>query len=152
MNLVRNLNFIFSTRRAAKALYSRKTNTTANYNYYILILFTRYHIHIRIQWEKDDLSLWLSRMVLKIKITEKAKIYLNNVFLFLRSRVEGVITFINGLASALGSLVMITRQYFEPLTMILRGTFPIVASLCVYFLPETLNLPLPDTTEDVERR
>ncbi|KAF5915261.1 hypothetical protein HPG69_011726, partial [Diceros bicornis minor] len=69
-----------------------------------------------------------------------------------KSRVEGVIIFVCGLASALGYLVLLTRQYFEPLPMILCGIFPIVACICVYFLPETLNLPLPDTIEDVEIR
>ncbi|XP_036119738.1 solute carrier family 22 member 12-like [Molossus molossus] len=70
----------------------------------------------------------------------------------IRSKAEGVILFITGLGASLGSLVSITRQYFEPLPMILCGTFPVVASICVYFLPETLNLPLPDTIQDIERR
>ncbi|EPQ02136.1 Solute carrier family 22 member 9 [Myotis brandtii] len=71
---------------------------------------------------------------------------------FLRSRAEGGIIFMTGLASSLSSLTLITRQYFEHLPTILFGTFPIVAAICVYFLPETLNLPLPDTIQDVERR
>ncbi|XP_006085374.1 solute carrier family 22 member 10-like [Myotis lucifugus] len=70
----------------------------------------------------------------------------------LRSRAEGGIIFMTGLASSLSSLAFITRQYFEHLPTILHGTFPIVAAICVYFLPETLNLPLPDTIQDLERR
>ncbi|KAM5211650.1 solute carrier family 22 member 6-A-like [Hipposideros larvatus] len=70
----------------------------------------------------------------------------------IRSRVQGLIALTSGLASALGSLVLLTKQYFEPLPMILCGTMPIVASICVYFLPETWNLPLPDTIQEVERR
>ncbi|XP_054564534.1 solute carrier family 22 member 22-like [Eptesicus fuscus] len=70
----------------------------------------------------------------------------------LRSRAEGGIVFMSGLASSLSSLALITRQYFEHLPTILYGTCPIMAAICVYFLPETLNLPLPDTIQDVERR
>ncbi|ELK26181.1 Solute carrier family 22 member 9 [Myotis davidii] len=70
---------------------------------------------------------------------------------FLRSRAEAGIIFSSGLAASLSSLALITRQYFEHLPTILLGTFPIVAAFCVYFLPETLNLPLPDTIQDVER-
>ncbi|XP_006769187.1 PREDICTED: solute carrier family 22 member 10 [Myotis davidii] len=69
----------------------------------------------------------------------------------LRSRAEAGIIFSSGLAASLSSLALITRQYFEHLPTILLGTFPIVAAFCVYFLPETLNLPLPDTIQDVER-
>nr|XP_023439376.2 solute carrier family 22 member 22-like [Dasypus novemcinctus] len=70
----------------------------------------------------------------------------------IRSTMQGLLAFTSGVAATLGSLVSITRQYFEPLPMILYGTFPIVASICVYFLPETMNLPLPDTIEEVEKR
>ncbi|XP_027631124.1 solute carrier family 22 member 22-like [Tupaia chinensis] len=69
-----------------------------------------------------------------------------------RSTVQGLITLCNGLAAALTSLILITRQYFEYLPMILCGIFPIVASFSVYSLPETLNLPLPDTMDDMKRR
>lgn len=82
----------------------------------------------------------------------KTKIYLNNVFLLIRSSVEGMIIFVSALGSALGALVLISKQYFEPLPMIMCGTSPIVASICVCFLPETFNLPFPDTIQDVERR
>lgn len=36
--------------------------------------------------------------------------------------------------------------------MILYGPFPTAASICVYILPETFNLPLPDTITDMEQR
>ncbi|ELW49072.1 Solute carrier family 22 member 10 [Tupaia chinensis] len=69
-----------------------------------------------------------------------------------RSTLQGLITLTNGLSAALTSLILITRKYFEHLPMILFGTCPIVASFCVYSLPETLNLPLPDTMDDLKRR
>ncbi|ELK08573.1 Solute carrier family 22 member 12 [Pteropus alecto] len=71
---------------------------------------------------------------------------------FTRSRIEGVLILTNGMGSILGSTIVFTKQYFEHLPKILCGTLPIVASIYIYFLPETFNLPLPDTLQDMERR
>ncbi|KAG8515519.1 Solute carrier family 22 member 22, partial [Galemys pyrenaicus] len=68
------------------------------------------------------------------------------------SCVQGTFVFVGSLGGAVGSLVLMTKQYFPPLPMILYGSLPILASICAYFLPETRNLPLPDTVMDVERR
>ncbi|XP_038619936.1 solute carrier family 22 member 12 [Tachyglossus aculeatus] len=54
------------------------------------------------------------------------------------------------LGSMLGPLVRMTGQFFPALPLITYGAVPIIAGLGVLFLPETKNLPLPDTIQDVE--
>uniref|UniRef100_A0A8C0WPY0 Major facilitator superfamily (MFS) profile domain-containing protein n=2 Tax=Castor canadensis TaxID=51338 RepID=A0A8C0WPY0_CASCN len=70
----------------------------------------------------------------------------------LRSTLQSICIFASRLAATLSALTLVTRRYFIHLPMILYGTFPIVSSICVYFLPETFNLPLPDTIKDMEKR
>uniref|UniRef100_A0A8C4SEJ3 Solute carrier family 22 member 6 n=1 Tax=Erpetoichthys calabaricus TaxID=27687 RepID=A0A8C4SEJ3_ERPCA len=62
-----------------------------------------------------------------------------------------------GFASTLASvgsmtapLVMMLEDYFSSLPGLTYGLFPIIAGCFVFFLPETLNVPLPDTIDDVE--
>uniref|UniRef100_A0A8C4S4P8 Solute carrier family 22 member 6-A-like n=1 Tax=Erpetoichthys calabaricus TaxID=27687 RepID=A0A8C4S4P8_ERPCA len=47
-------------------------------------------------------------------------------------------------------LVMMLEDYFSYLPGLTYGLFPIIAGCFVFFLPETLNVPLPDTIDDVE--
>uniref|UniRef100_A0A6I8MXP7 Major facilitator superfamily (MFS) profile domain-containing protein n=1 Tax=Ornithorhynchus anatinus TaxID=9258 RepID=A0A6I8MXP7_ORNAN len=54
------------------------------------------------------------------------------------------------LGSLLGPLMRMTSQFFPALPLVTYGTVPIITSLGVLFLPETKNLPLPDTIQDVE--
>uniref|UniRef100_A0A8C4S6C1 Solute carrier family 22 member 6-A-like n=1 Tax=Erpetoichthys calabaricus TaxID=27687 RepID=A0A8C4S6C1_ERPCA len=63
-----------------------------------------------------------------------------------------------GFASTLASvgsmtapLVMMLEDYFSSLPGLTYGLFPIIAGCFVFFLPETLNVPLPDTIDDVEQ-
>uniref|UniRef100_A0A8C4S3T9 Solute carrier family 22 member 6-A-like n=1 Tax=Erpetoichthys calabaricus TaxID=27687 RepID=A0A8C4S3T9_ERPCA len=48
-------------------------------------------------------------------------------------------------------LVMMLEDYFSYLPGLTYGLFPIIAGCFVFFLPETLNVPLPDTIDDVEQ-
>uniref|UniRef100_A0A8C8R635 Major facilitator superfamily (MFS) profile domain-containing protein n=1 Tax=Pelusios castaneus TaxID=367368 RepID=A0A8C8R635_9SAUR len=48
-------------------------------------------------------------------------------------------------------VVRVTGEYFPYLPPIIYGTAPIISGIAAVFLPETLNVPLPDTIEEVER-
>lgn len=49
-------------------------------------------------------------------------------------------------------LVRMTSEYFPSLPLVIYATAPIISGLAACFLPETLNVPLPDTIQDVESR
>ncbi|XP_037372605.1 solute carrier family 22 member 22-like [Talpa occidentalis] len=70
----------------------------------------------------------------------------------LRTTLTGIYGSVTRLAAALSALVLLTRRYFVHLPMILYGFAPIIALICIYILPETFNLPLPDTIMDLEKR
>ncbi|KAL1767779.1 solute carrier family 22 member 24-like [Sigmodon hispidus] len=70
----------------------------------------------------------------------------------LRSTIFGILNTAARTASIMSALVLVTRKYFEHLPLILYGITPIVASINIYFLPETFNLPPLDTIKDLEKR
>ncbi|XP_067328516.1 solute carrier family 22 member 6-A-like [Anolis sagrei] len=47
-------------------------------------------------------------------------------------------------------LVRMGSEYSSTLPLLIYGTAPIVSGIAACFLPETLNVPLPDTINDVE--
>ncbi|XP_015272340.1 PREDICTED: solute carrier family 22 member 6-A-like, partial [Gekko japonicus] len=47
-------------------------------------------------------------------------------------------------------LAKMTEDYFSLLPPIVYGAAPIISGIVACFLPETLNIPLPDTIEEVE--
>ncbi|KAK9391214.1 hypothetical protein NXF25_018544 [Crotalus adamanteus] len=49
-------------------------------------------------------------------------------------------------------LVRMTSEYFPSFPLVIYATAPIISGLVACFLPETLNVPLPDTIQDVESR
>ncbi|KYO27835.1 hypothetical protein Y1Q_0006888 [Alligator mississippiensis] len=49
-------------------------------------------------------------------------------------------------------LVRITGEYLPSLPLVIYGAAPIVSGIAACFLPETRNMPLPETAEQVERR
>uniref|UniRef100_A0A8C7DSP4 Major facilitator superfamily (MFS) profile domain-containing protein n=1 Tax=Naja naja TaxID=35670 RepID=A0A8C7DSP4_NAJNA len=50
------------------------------------------------------------------------------------------------------SICLMTSEYFPSLPLVIYATAPIISGMAACFLPETLNVPLPDTIEDVETR
>ncbi|XP_032992180.1 solute carrier family 22 member 6-A-like [Lacerta agilis] len=54
--------------------------------------------------------------------------------------------------SMIAPLVKMTGEIFAPLPLIIYGTAPIISGIAACFLPETRNVPLPETIEEVERR
>ncbi|KAL7978260.1 hypothetical protein Chor_014799 [Crotalus horridus] len=56
------------------------------------------------------------------------------------------------IGSMAAPLVRMSGEFFPPLPLIIYGTAPILSGLVTCFLPETLNRPLPETIEEVERR
>uniref|UniRef100_A0A8D0G615 Major facilitator superfamily (MFS) profile domain-containing protein n=1 Tax=Sphenodon punctatus TaxID=8508 RepID=A0A8D0G615_SPHPU len=49
-------------------------------------------------------------------------------------------------------LAKMTEEYFAFLPPVMYGAAPILSGIAACFLPETLNVPLPDTIEEVEER
>ncbi|XP_053225166.1 solute carrier family 22 member 6-B-like [Podarcis raffonei] len=49
-------------------------------------------------------------------------------------------------------LVRMTGEYSPSLPLLIYGAAPIISGIAACFLPETLNMPLPDTIEDVENQ
>ncbi|XP_007438559.2 solute carrier family 22 member 6-A-like [Python bivittatus] len=49
-------------------------------------------------------------------------------------------------------LVRMSGEFFPPLPLIIYGAAPIISGIVTCFLPETRNVPLPETIEQVERR
>ncbi|CAM4577933.1 unnamed protein product [Lepidochelys olivacea] len=63
--------------------------------------------------------------------------------------------FVNTLARVGGivaPLVQMTSEYLPSLPLIIYGAAPVVSGIATCFLPETRNMPLPDTIEDIERQ
>ncbi|XP_061461757.1 solute carrier family 22 member 6-A-like [Rhineura floridana] len=56
------------------------------------------------------------------------------------------------LGSMIAPLVKMTGEFFPPLPLIIYGLAPIISGIASCFLPETRNVPLPETIEEVERR
>ncbi|XP_053134014.1 solute carrier family 22 member 6-B-like [Hemicordylus capensis] len=54
--------------------------------------------------------------------------------------------------SMIAPLVKMTGEVFPPLPLIIYGVAPIISGLAACFLPETRNIPLPETIEQVERQ
>ncbi|KAL6032979.1 hypothetical protein STEG23_010968, partial [Scotinomys teguina] len=70
----------------------------------------------------------------------------------LRSTLNSVYITSARIGTVISALVLSTRKHFVHLPMILYGIIPIVATISIYFLPETLNLPLVDSVKDLEKR
>ncbi|XP_048362898.1 solute carrier family 22 member 6-A-like [Sphaerodactylus townsendi] len=54
--------------------------------------------------------------------------------------------------SMIAPLVKMTGEFFPPLPLIIYGGAPIISGIATCFLPETRNVPLPETIEQVELR
>lgn len=48
--------------------------------------------------------------------------------------------------------VLILEEMLPALPSMIYGGAAVVAGIIAFFLPETLNIPLPDTIEDVEEK
>ncbi|ELW52010.1 Solute carrier family 22 member 10 [Tupaia chinensis] len=68
----------------------------------------------------------------------------------LRGKAAGLEFLASRTGGALAPLLMALTIYFTTLPWIIYGVFPIIAGLSVFFLPETKDLPLIDTIQDVE--
>uniref|UniRef100_A0A8C5WTT2 Major facilitator superfamily (MFS) profile domain-containing protein n=1 Tax=Laticauda laticaudata TaxID=8630 RepID=A0A8C5WTT2_LATLA len=56
------------------------------------------------------------------------------------------------IGSMAAPLVRMSGEFFPPLPLIIYGVAPILSGILTCFLPETRNVPLPETIEQVERR
>ncbi|XP_047398676.1 solute carrier family 22 member 22-like [Sciurus carolinensis] len=100
------------------------------------------------------------RLILFLLGKSSVSIYMSIMIIFtnelsptvLRSTMQGILFFLARAAATLSALVLSTRIYFVHLPAILYAVFPMAVSVFVYFLPESFNLPLIDTIEDMEKR
>lgn len=54
------------------------------------------------------------------------------------------------LGGMVAPVVKMTGEYVPFLPLVIYGVAPIVSGIAAAFLPETLNVPLPETIEQVE--
>ncbi|KAL4711037.1 hypothetical protein ACJJTC_018002 [Scirpophaga incertulas] len=78
-------------------------------------------------------------------------IYVSEVFpTSLRQSLLAVCSSIGRVGSTLAPLTPLLALYYDNLPAIFFGTMALIASILVFTLPETINLPLPDTIEEAE--
>ncbi|XP_055270939.1 solute carrier family 22 member 10-like [Moschus berezovskii] len=68
----------------------------------------------------------------------------------LKAKALGLDAITSRFGSALAPLLITLEVYLPTLPWIIYGVFPIIAGLVVPFQPETRNMPLSDTIQDVE--
>ncbi|KAG2460022.1 solute carrier family 22 member 6 [Polypterus senegalus] len=64
----------------------------------------------------------------------------------------GIVSMMARLGAMTAPLVLLLGDYIPVLPMVIYGGSPIISGIIAIFLPETLNIPLPDTIEEVEMR
>lgn len=79
-------------------------------------------------------------------------IYVSEVFpTNVRQSLLAVCSSTGRVGSTLAPLTPLLALYYENLPSIFFGTMAIIAGLLVFTMPETINMPLPDSIEDAER-
>lgn len=64
----------------------------------------------------------------------------------------GFVSTMSRIGSMAAPAVLILDEILPALPSIIYGGSAVVAGLIAFLLPETLNIPLPDTIEDVEEK
>ncbi|RVE44804.1 hypothetical protein evm_010556 [Chilo suppressalis] len=79
-------------------------------------------------------------------------IYVSEVFpTSVRQSLLAVCSSLGRVGSTLAPLTPLLALYYDNLPAIFFGSLALVASVLVFTLPETINMPLPDTIEEAER-
>ncbi|CAH2087180.1 unnamed protein product [Euphydryas editha] len=101
---------------------------------------------------------WLSLVLYllgKFSITvsySSVYIYVSEVFpTNVRQSLLAICSSIGRVGSTLAPLTPLLTLYYDNLPAIFFGSLALVASVLVFSLPETINVPLPDTVEEAER-
>lgn len=64
----------------------------------------------------------------------------------------GWVSMMARLGGMVAPMVLLISETFTWAPGLIYGGAPIVSGIFAYFLPETLNIPLPDTIHDAEER
>ncbi|XP_058876540.1 solute carrier family 22 member 6-like [Acipenser ruthenus] len=70
----------------------------------------------------------------------------------IRQNGMGLVSTMARLGAMVAPLVLLTGEFVSFLPMLIYGGAPMISGVIAVFLPETLNVPLPDTIEEVELR
>ncbi|KAK0143689.1 Solute carrier family 22 member 6 [Merluccius polli] len=70
----------------------------------------------------------------------------------LRQSGLGWVSMLARLGAMTAPMVLLLGEYVTWLPGFIYGLVPVLSGVAAFFLPETLNIPLPDTIEDVEER
>ena len=64
----------------------------------------------------------------------------------------GWVSMMARLGAMVAPLVLLLGEYVTWLPGLIYGLVPVLSGVAAFLLPETLNIPLPDTIQDVEDR
>ncbi|XP_049871409.1 organic cation transporter protein-like [Pectinophora gossypiella] len=112
---------------------------------------------ISLSFVPKDHKLWSLILYLsgKFSITvaySSVYIYVSEVFpTSVRQSLLAVCSSLGRIGSTLAPLTPLLALYYDNLPAIFFGCLALIASLMVFTLPETINVPLPDTVEEAER-
>ncbi|XP_047373576.1 solute carrier family 22 member 12 isoform X2 [Sciurus carolinensis] len=82
-----------------------------------------------------------------------ANIFLSELFpTVLRMTAVGLGQVAARVGAILGPLVLLLSVYGPSLPLLVHGTVPLLSGLAALLLPETQNLPLPDTIQDIQNQ
>ncbi|KAF9424495.1 hypothetical protein HW555_000306 [Spodoptera exigua] len=97
--------------------------------------------------KKVLIIVYILSAILCIGLSFLPKVFPTNV----RQSLLGACSCAGRVGSTLAPLTPLLALYYENLPSIFFGTMAIIAGLLVFTMPETINIPLPDSIEEAER-
>ena len=87
---------------------------------------------------------FIAGVSIKVIFTVTAELFPTTI----RSTVMGLGAIVHGIGGFFGLLIETLALIWDPLPLLVIGSFAILATLLCFFIPETKDEPLPETIED----